>query len=334
MDISIIIINTNEKHFLEPLLNSIKENVNSVAYEVIVVDNNSSDGSPEMIRERCEDVKLVEMDHNGGFSKSNNRGARIAQGKYLVILNPDTIVCKNALESMFEFLERENSVAVVGCKLLNPDGSLQRSCGIFPNLKTEFYFRTFLNRIFPKSKLVGSYLLGSWDYSSTAEVDWVTGACLMIRKDLFDQLGGFDERLYMYYEDVDLCYRVRELGWKIYFIPNSFIYHYLGGSWKKNRAIPIFNGCRSSLYFFRKHRRPWQTWVLKTTMFLEIFLFYLALLPFSILTREDNAVMKTRLNGYNMSLKFLIADTFNLPKREAKAHKAPEISTSVNFKNH
>ncbi len=309
MDISIIIINTNEKHFLEPLLNSIKENVQRVAYEVIVVDNNSTDGSREMLKDRFRDVKSVEMDHNAGFSKANNRGAQVAKGKYLLILNPDAIVCENALEKMYDFLEKERSVAVVGCKLLNPDGTLQRSCGIFPNLQTEFFIRTFFNRLFPKSKLAGAYQLGSWDYSTVAEVDWVTGACLMIRKELFDQLGGFDEQMYMYYEDVDLCYRVWRSGGKIYFLPDAAVYHYLGGSWRKNRQIPIFNGCKSSLYFFRKHYQSWKAPVLKLLMMLEILVFYILFLPFSILSRENIAVVKSRLKGYNSSLKYLIKDS-------------------------
>lgn len=312
MDISIIIINTNEKHFLEPLLNSIKENVKRVAYEVIVVDNNSTDGSREMIQDRFRDVKLVEMDHNAGFSKANNRGAQVAKGKYLLILNPDTIVCDNALEKMHAFLEKETSIAVVGCKLLNPDGTLQRSCGVFPNLRTEFFIRTFLNRLFPKSKLAGAYQLGAWDYATMAEVDWVTGACLMIRKELFDQLGGFDERMYMYYEDVDLCYRVRESGGKIFFLPDAAVYHYLGGSWRKNRQIPIFNGCRSSLYFFRKHYTMGRALILKWLILMEIFLFYFLFLPLSILKREDSALRRSRTTGYNLTLRFIISDTFGI----------------------
>lgn len=308
MKISIIVVNANMRHFLEPLLTSIKDNVKKVAHEVIVVDNNSTDDSRKMIRERFPNVLLIEMDHNAGFGKASNCGAQAAKGKYLLLLNPDTIVCGDAVQSMFKFLEREKSAAVVGCKLLNPDGTLQRSCGIFPNLRTEFFVRTFLNRIFPKGKMAGSYLLGAWDYSTTAEVDWVSGACLMIRKSVFDSLGGFDEQLFMYYEDVELCYRTNQLGWKVYFFPQAAIYHYLGGSWQTNRAIPIINGCRSSLYFFRKHRQSWETNVLKVFMLLEILLFYTLFVPLSILKGESRLIVKTRLHGYNSTLKFIFKD--------------------------
>ncbi len=307
MDISIIIINTNEKHFVEPLLNSIRKNV-TANVEVIVSDNNSTDGSRELIREKFKEVMLVENADNAGFSKANNRGAKIAKGKYLLILNPDTTVCRGAVESMFNFLEKNSNTAVVGCKLLNPDGSLQRSCGIFPNLLTEFFYRTFLNRFFPNSRIVGAYKLSSWDYATTSEVDWVTGACLMIRKDVFDRLEGFDEQMYMYYEDTDLCYRVRELDWKVHFIPDGQVYHYLGGSWKKNRAIPIYNGCRSSLYFFRKHYARWKSHLLKALMFLEILLFFALLLPFSVVKGEEKEVVFSRVKGYNACLKFLVLD--------------------------
>ncbi|MFQ5823193.1 MAG: glycosyltransferase family 2 protein [bacterium] len=305
MDVSIIIVNHNTKELLKELLTSITQNVKNISYEVIVVDNNSTDGSCELFKTNFTKVTLIANKSNFGFSKANNQAAKLTKGKNILFVNSDTIVCENAIERMFAFLEKEKSTAVVGCKLLNKDNSLQRSCGIFPRLLTEFYFRTFLNRIFPTSKIFGSFKLGSWDYSSVLEVDWVSGACLMIRKEIFDQIGGFDEHLYMYYEDVDLCLRVKKLGWKIYFTPNASVYHLHGGSWERNREIPIFNSCISSLYFFRKHHKKWKIIFLKLFILIETFLSYFVLIPYLVIKGEEYSGIKSRLRGYTACLKHI-----------------------------
>lgn len=309
MNVSILIVNYNTKDLLKQLLISIRENVRKVSFEVIVVDNNSNDGSCELIKNRFSDVNLIINESNVGFSKANNQAAKLAKGKYLLFLNSDTIICENALERMVAFLEKEESTAVVGCKLLNKDNSLQRSCGIFPNLQTEFYFRTFLNRVFPTSKIFGSFKLGSWDYSSISQVDWVSGACLMIRKKIFDEIGGFDEQLYMYYEDADLCLRVKKLGLKIYFIPDAYLYHLYGGSWHSNREIPIVNSCISSIYFFRKHHKKWKIHILKILILFETFICYFIVTPFLIIKGEKYTGIESRLRGYSACLKYIILDS-------------------------
>ncbi|MFQ5639064.1 MAG: glycosyltransferase family 2 protein [bacterium] len=310
VDLSLIIVNHNTRGLLKQLLLSIKRNTKKVFYEIIVVDNASGDRSAALVKEDFQDIVLIENQSNLGFSQANNQAVKIAKGDYLLFLNSDTIVCENAVESLFSFLEQEKYAAVVGCKLLNIDDTLQRSCGIFPNLKTEFYFRTFLNRLFPTSPTFGSFKLGSWDYSSLMEVDWVSGACLMIRKNIFDQIGGFDETLYMYYEDADLCLRVKKLGWKIYFIPDAYVYHLHGGSWQQNREIPIINGCKSALYFFRKHHDLWKVPLLKILILIETLLSYLILTPILVIKGEKYAIIKSRFRGYTACLKYLLSDSF------------------------
>ncbi len=149
MNVSIIIVNYNTKELLKQVLTSIKQNVKKISYEILVIDNNSNDGSCELLTTNFKDAKLIANKSNFGTSKANNQGAEIAKGECLLFLNSDTIVCKNALEIMYKFLGNEKSAAAVGCKLLNKDHSLQRSCGIFPNLLTEFYIRTYLSSLFP-----------------------------------------------------------------------------------------------------------------------------------------------------------------------------------------
>jgi len=230
MLISIIIVNFNTRVLLKKLLISIKEKMKSVEYEIIVVDNNSEDGSVEFLKNYFPKPVLIENKTNVGFSKANNQGSKLAKGQYLLFLNSDTLVCDGAVEKMLEYLQREQSTAIVGPKLLNQDDTLQRSCGIFPNLRTEFSDRTFLNRLFPTNKVFGSYKLGAWDYGTEKKVDWVSAGCMLMRKDIFEQIGGFDENIYMFYEDVDLCFRVKKAGYKITFLPNAQIYHLHGGS--------------------------------------------------------------------------------------------------------
>lgn len=303
--VSIIIVNFNTKELLKQLLTSITQNVKNVTYEIIVVDNNSTDGSKELLKTLFKKVILIANKSNLGFGKANNQGAKVAQGKYLLLLNSDTLVCENAIDKMFQFLEKEKSVAAVGSKLLNRDGSLQSSWGMFPKLKTEFYFRTFLNQLFPTNRISGLFRVSAYDHSAVKEVDWVSGACMMIRKEVFDKIVGFDEQIYMYYEDADLCLRIKKLGWKVYFLPHAQIYHFYGSSWKKNRERAILFNCMSSLHYFRKHHRKWQTYVLKIFMIIETLMAYLILTPILILKGEEYKDIRSRLRGYTNSLKYI-----------------------------
>ncbi|MCH7674389.1 glycosyltransferase family 2 protein [candidate division KSB1 bacterium] len=306
MDVSIIIVNFSTQDLLNKLLISIKEKMKSVEYEIIVVDNNSEDDSVEFLKNYFPKTVLIENKTNVGFSKANNQGAKLAKGKYLLFLNSDTLVCDGVAEKMLEYLQRKKSTAIVGPKLLNQDDTLQRSCGIFPNLCTEFSGRTFLNRLFPTSKVFGAYRLGAWDYATEKKVDWVSAACMLIRKDVFDQIAGFDENIYMFYEDVDLCFRVKKAGYKITFLPNAQIYHLHGGSWTNQREIPIFNKGKSALYFFRKHYRRWKTQSLKIFILVEILLSYLLFFPYLILKGEQLSGIQSRAKGYNACLKHIV----------------------------
>jgi len=195
---------------LKRLLISIKEKMKSVEYDIIVVDNNSEDGSVEFLKNYSLKTVLIENKTNVGFSKANNQGSKLANGRYLLFLNSDTLVRDGAVEKMLEYLQREQSTAIVGPKLLNQDDTLQRSCGIFPNLRTEFSDRTFLNRLFPTSKVFGTYKLGAWDYGTEKKVDWISAACIFIRKDVFEQIGGYSSLPLM--EAAHLCKKLREIG--------------------------------------------------------------------------------------------------------------------------
>ncbi len=235
MDLSIIIVNYNVKEFLQNLLHSLQKAVQNISHEIIVVDNASDDGSIEFIREKFPYVQLISNKSNLGFSKANNEGLKIAKGKYLLIINPDTIVSEDTISKMIQFLNNHEDAGLAGCKILNPDGSLQLACRrSFPGPWTSFCKVTGLSTLFPKSKLFARYNLTYLDENETYEVDAISGSFMMMKKEVYEKVGGFDEQFFMYGEDLDLCYRIQQNGYKVYYYPGTQIIHYKGESTKRS----------------------------------------------------------------------------------------------------
>lgn len=254
LDVSIIIVNYNTRDRLLGCLKSIVRNTNDIAYEVIVVDNGSDDGSVEAVRSAYPDVPVLANGCNAGFSRANNLGAGIARGRYLLFLNSDTEVLPGAVYRMRRFFEDRPDAGAVGGKLLNSDGTLQLSCGPQPSLGLEIWKRTLLSQMFPRSKVFGRVKYGDWDYDRIREVGWVSGACMMVPRDLMRLLGGFDEQIFMYYEDVDLCTRIRQAGRKVYFNPEIQVVHHGAGSASPSvRRHMIVSNFEATAYFFQKH---------------------------------------------------------------------------------
>jgi len=259
LDLSICIVNWNVKDLLKACLGSIYTNTKDISFEVIVVDNNSSDESIRMIKSDFPQVKLIENKTNAGFTKANNLAIKIAQGRNIMLLNPDTEVIDNALNRMVRFLDSRRDCGALGCKLLNTDGSLQRSCRTFPTLEVMLYSALFLNSLFPKSRLFGKYFMTWWDFNETREVDQPMGSALMIKKEILDKVGLFDENIFIWFDEVDLCYRIKKAGFKIFFTPEAQITHHLSQSFKQWKSVPqILKGTviwrKSRNYFFKKHK--------------------------------------------------------------------------------
>lgn len=254
MDVSVVIVNYNVKEFVQNLLHSLEKATRSIKAEIIIVDNASDDGSVELISEKFPDVKLVASKENLGFGKANNVGFRLAQGKYIFILNPDTLVQEDTLEKLIAFFERTPEAGMIGCKILNPDGTLQLACRRgFPSPWTSFCKVTGLSSLFPKSRLFAKYNLTYLDEDQIAEVDALSGSCMLMRKDVYDKIGGFDEQFFMYGEDLDLCYRVQKAGYKVFYVPETKIIHYKGESTKRSSLdeTKVFYGAMS--LFVKKH---------------------------------------------------------------------------------
>ncbi|MBN1483088.1 MAG: glycosyltransferase family 2 protein [Chloroflexia bacterium] len=256
-DLSIVIVNWNGGQVLLDCLESIYARTHSFGLEVIVVDNASSDGSPERAAADYTQVRLLRSEHNLGFAGGNNLGLEAARGRYLLLLNNDTVVLEDALEAMLAEIESRPEVGILGCRLLNPDGSLQRSCGMFPSLLTEFLDQTMLHRLFP------TYKIGRWDYNSARPVDWVTGACLLVRRKTYEQIGGLDEGYFMFLEDVDWCQKAWRAGWQVFYTPAAEIVHLKGHSSRPVLPRLLVVDQASGYRFFRRHHGRGQVWALR-----------------------------------------------------------------------
>jgi len=257
MYLSIVLINCNGGPYLEDCLRSIysDSSAEKMAFEVVVVDNGSEDKSTAIVKESFPDVRLVENGHNEGFAKANNKGIRASTGRYVLCLNNDTVVLPGALGILTDFMDHHPDVGACGPKVLNRDGTIQHQCKRgFPTPMSAAYYFMRLHKVFPKSKRFGHYLMTYVNCDEINEVDTVSGACMMVRREVIDQLGLMDEDYKMYGEDVDWCYRIKKAGWKTYYVPQARIVHYGGQTSSRIRPYRnIWEFHRSMVVFYKKH---------------------------------------------------------------------------------
>jgi GT2 family glycosyltransferase/lipopolysaccharide/colanic/teichoic acid biosynthesis glycosyltransferase len=272
-EVSVIIVNYNVKHFLEQCLMAIEQARHNLNIEIIVVDNASVDGSQAMVKKKFPDVKLIENSKNFGFAKANNIGLRLARGRYILILNPDTLIQEDTIIVLKKFLDEHPAVSAVGCKLINPDGSFQiTSRRSIPTPWVAFTKIVGLSRIFPKSKIFGRYNLSYIPPDVESEVDVLSGSLMMVRREVFEKVGYFDEDYFMYGEDIDLCYRIKKAGGKIYYTPKTKAIHYKGESTKKSEFSHIANFYSSMLIFINKHFKDRYSIFVKSLIIVGIYL--------------------------------------------------------------
>ncbi|MEP7127561.1 MAG: glycosyltransferase [Chitinophagales bacterium] len=254
LQLSVIIVNYNVRFFLEQALLSVKKAVRNLSAEIIVVDNNSVDGSGDMMREKFPDVMYLENKENVGFAKANNQGIAIAKGQYILLLNPDTIVEENTFEKCFQFMELHADAGALGVKMLDGKGNfLPESKRGFPLPSVAFYKAFGLSALFPKSKIFGCYHLGYLSENETHEVDVLAGAFMFIRKTALDKAGWLDESFFMYGEDIDLSYRIVKAGYKNYYFADTRIIHYKGESTKKGTMNYVRMFYQAMIIFAQKH---------------------------------------------------------------------------------
>ena len=255
-DVSVIIVNYNVRDFLHQSLLSLQKALKGIRSEIFVVDNASDDGSAEMVRRRFPRIRLIANTANLGFAKANNIAIKKARGKFLLLINPDTIVQEDTIRVMVDFLQSHPDVGLAGCKILNPDGSFQPACRRgFPTPWVAFTKIFGLSIVFPKSKLFGKYNLTYLNTEETYPVDAVSGSFMMVRKEICEHVGGLDESYFMYGEDLDWCYRIREAGWRIYYVHSTQIIHYKGESTRRSSLDEIRTFYNAMHLFVEKHFR-------------------------------------------------------------------------------
>lgn len=254
IDLSVIIVNYNVKDYLLQCLRSLNEACKPLTAEIIVVDNNSSDGSVEDLLGEFPHVRWHALDENVGFGRANNVGLHEAAGRYVLFLNPDTIVGPDTLTSMVRYLDAHSSVGMAGCKVLNPDGSFQVACrrGL-PTPWASFCKLFGLQAVFPSVRLFSGYNLMYRSIDETYPVDALIGAFMMGRTDLMRSLGGFDPQFFMYGEDIDLCYRVKQVGYEVHYVHETSIIHYKGESTKRSSLNEVRVFYEAMEIFARKH---------------------------------------------------------------------------------
>jgi len=271
LDLSVVILNWNTRDLLRQCLTSILCSKSEIQVQVIVVDNASEDDSREMVRELFPQVTLIANPANIGFGAGNNQALPDATGRYVLFLNSDTVVTDGSLDLLVGYADSNPDIGIVGPKLLNDDGSLQYSCRSYPNLGTGFFRNTPLGRLFPRNHFTNDYLLTDYDHATPRDVDWVSGAALMMRRSLIDKIGAFDTEYFMFCEDVDLCWRANhtergtrneERGarneepvqkWRVSYFPDAIVYHLIGKSTDLAPTRMTYEFHRSQHLFYKKH---------------------------------------------------------------------------------
>lgn len=253
--LSVVIVSWNVRDDLRECLRSLWRDGEGLAMEVIVVDNASTDGTAEMVRQEFPQVRLVVNERNLGYTKANNIGIRLSRGKFILLLNPDTVVHKGALRALLACAEAHPEAGIIGTKLLNPDGSLQRSARSFPDIGAGLFRNTLLGRLFPNNPFVRRYLLTDFGYDAVREVDWVSGAAMLVRREVFERIGLLDEGFWAYCEDVDFCWRAKQAGFAVLFCPDAVITHKIGRSSDQKLAACLIQHHKSMWRFYLKNYR-------------------------------------------------------------------------------
>jgi hypothetical protein len=262
VDLSVLILNYNTKQLTLDCLSSVFSSSTAYAYEVIVIDNASSDGTADAVTEKFPQVRLIRNSDNVGFARGNNEGIKAAEGRYILLLNSDTIVQPDTFEVMLRFMDEHPEVGASGCKIILPDGSLDKACKRgFPTPSASFYYAFGFSKLFPHVPRFNQYQLGYLNPDEEYPVDCLVGAFMLVRREAVEQAGMLDEEFFMYGEDVDWCYRIKAAGWINYYYPRTHIVHYKGASSRKRPYKIIYEFHRAMLLFHRKHYRSKYSWV-------------------------------------------------------------------------
>ncbi|MGP8023023.1 MAG: glycosyltransferase family 2 protein [Methanobacterium sp.] len=280
-DLSIIIVNYCTYNFTKQTIESVIQKNHSFNYEIIIVDNASSDNSLENLKKTYSNeinenlIKFIANKENKGFAYANNLALKQTNSKYLLLLNSDTKIIDNCLEKCLKFMDTDKNIGVLGCKVMLPDGTLDKACRrSYPDVNVSFYRMTGLSHIFPKSERFNKYNLTYLDENGIYNVDCLTGAFMLIRNEVIDQIGLLDESFFMYGEDIDYCYRVKENEWKVKYYGEAEIIHYKGASSKKQKSKLLYEFYNSMQIFYNKHYQDKYPWFITIVTYTGIWTMY------------------------------------------------------------
>ena len=278
-DLSIIIVNYNVRPYLEQCLDSISKSTRGFEVETIVVDNNSNDGSVDYLKKRFKEVVFIENQTNCGFAKANNQGIRMAKGRYVMLLNPDTVITESTISDCIQFMDKHDEAGALGVKMLKSDGAFayESRRGI-PTPFVAFCKMSGLGTLFPNSRTFGRYYMRYLDVNAAEKIDIISGACMFIRKSTLDKSGLLDEDFFMYGEDIDLSYRLLQTGQHNYYLPTRIL-HYKGESTQKSSYRYVYNFYNAMLIFFRKHFSNYNFLIslpIKAAIYVKAFMAYMS----------------------------------------------------------
>ena len=299
IDLTVSIVNTDNRPLLEPLLESILAHTQRISYKIYVVDNASTDGSAEMVRAKFPQVHLLRNEQREGFSSNNNKVLRRGQGRYLILLNEDMLLVNDALDHMVAFMDEHPEAGAVGCKLLNADGTIQRSCWRgYPSPLSCFVGMFWLRKFLLPTKLVQRFEIPPSQLNRLLEVDHLLGACIMVRREVVNQVGLLDDSLVLYFEDTDWCHRIKKAGWQIYWIPNAEVIHYGQQTARRDAARATIEWFRSYCQYYRKHHPHSLKLVLLKTVIVIGSLVNIGLRSVLVLLGIDGEYSKGMIRGF------------------------------------
>jgi len=278
MDLSIIIVNYRTYDLTKQTIESVINKDHSFSYEIYLVDSASQDGSLEKLQEDFKEqsadgvIKFIASTENKGFAHANNLALKQTTARYVLLLNSDTVILNDGLDKCFNYIEKDESIGALGCKLLLPDGDLDKACRrSFPTFSVSAYRMLGLSHLFPKSKRFGRYNLTYLDENQTYEVDCLAGAFMLVRSQAIHQVGLLDEDFFMYGEDIDWCYRIKAKGWKIVYFADAEVVHYKGGSKQgPEESCLTYEFYKSMYLFYNKHYRDEYPWIVTLITYMGI----------------------------------------------------------------
>ena len=304
MDISIIMVSWNVLDLLRQSLRSIRlqGSDDKRQMEIIVVDNASSDGSVKMLHDEFPDVRVIANSQNLGFTRGNNQALEIAQGRCFFLINPDTQLHPHALENLSAYMDAHPRVGIIGPRLVYGDGAPQSSRRRFPALATAFLESTKLQEWFPRNRTLTHYYMLDTSDDEIQTVDWINGSAMFVRREVYDQLGGFDEGFFMYSEELDWCYRVKQAGWQIVYLPTAQVTHYEGKSSEQATPQRVIYFHSSKVRFFRKYHGRFVAVILRLFLLL-MYLFLMVEEGFKWLMGSKRELRVARLRAFALVLK-------------------------------